>query len=75
LQAAPGEVITANPERNFGRSCRTNARQGPSYAAEIIFETGIVEENHCGAKLPPAQPGLLVLVFRRSTFLEALGEN
>jgi hypothetical protein len=75
VQAKSNELIWANPERSFGRSCQTNDRYGPRYETGRILQEGIVEENLCGAKLPRAQSGLLVLAFRRSTFIEALGEN
>lgn len=75
VQAGPGEQIMANPERSFGRNCQTNGRYGKSHETVEIIEHGVVEENHCGAGLPSAKPGLLIVAFRRETFLEALGDD
>jgi len=76
VQATSNELISANPERSFGRSCYTNDRYGPLYESVRILQEGIVEENHCGRiTFPAAQPGLLVVAFRRETFIEGLGDD
>jgi hypothetical protein len=75
IQAAASELITANPYRSFGRSCQNNLRYGPSYDVSRIFESGITEDNHCGPKLPLAQPGQLTVAFRHESFREGLGDD
>lgn len=67
--------IQALVERSFNQSCDSNKGRLQAYKVEQILSQGIVEKNECGATLPSPRPGILVRIFRRSTFVEALREN
>ena len=71
-----GAPFTAFAERSFIRTCEDGSLASQhSFDAEQIVMIGISEKSTCKTHTPPAQPGVLIRIIRRSTFLEALGEN
>jgi hypothetical protein len=74
--AEHGALLRAFVERGFIRSCEDGSLAGMrSFDVNTIVSTGISEKSTCKTKATFAQPGMLIRVVRRSSFLEALGEN
>ena len=76
IAVEPGSLVRAFVDRYYIRSCEDSSIAGQRlFDANQIIATGIVEKSTCKMQSPPAEPGLLVRIVRKSTFREALGEN
>lgn len=71
-----GSLMRAFVGRGYVRSCEDSSLAGQrDFNVDQVISGGIVEKSRCMAQGPPAEPGLLVRIVRKSTFLEALSEN